>query len=309
MNHWLHFTVCEDGITLKSVLREQLAPSVAFLRSLKWREGAILVNGRPSSVRERLNSGDTVSVDIADFGEKSEHIIPVDYPLDIRYEDDDLIVLNKPAGLAVHSAPGAGEITVAGAVLGYLGPDYPCFHPVNRLDRGVTGLMAVAKNRYTHEKLTEALHTDAFFREYRGLCVGIPSPECGVIELPIGDSDDSFLKKRIAQDGKEAITEYEVLKSFPEKALSDGTLLPERALLRLRPITGRTHQLRLHTASIGHPLIGDWLYGTEERALIERPALHSYYLKLIHPVSGKVIELTAELPEDMKRLSALSFEP
>ena len=178
---------------------------------------------------------------------------------------------------------------MAGAVAHYLGCD--TFHPVNRLDRGVTGVMAVAKNGYMHQRCMAILHTDDFRREYRGICDGVPQPPAGTIDLPISRQPGSLLKRSIDPDGLPSRTEYEVL------SVSHG-----RALLRLRPITGRTHQLRLHMAAIGHPLTGDWLYGTEDRALIARPALHSYHLRMLHPVTGAVLDVTAPLPEDLQRL-------
>jgi 23S rRNA pseudouridine1911/1915/1917 synthase len=137
------------------------------------------------------------------------------------------------------------------------------------------------------------LHTDDFRREYRGICAGLPDPPSGLIDLPIGRDPDSVLKRRIDIDGLTARTEYEVLHP-----------LGDRSLLRLRPLTGRTHQLRLHCAAMGHPLLGDWLYGAEDRTLIPRPALHSYELWLRHPLTGEQIHLIAPLPEDMEKILA-----
>ena len=206
------------------------------------------------------------------------------------WEDEDLLILNKPAGITVHSAALTEEtVTVAGAVAHYLGCD--TFHPVNRLDRGVTGVMAVAKNGYMHQRCMAILHTDDFRREYRGICDGVPQPTRGTIDLPISRQPGSLLKRSIDPEGLPSRTEYEVL------SVSHG-----RTLLRLRPITGRTHQLRLHMAAIGHPLTGDWLYGAEDKALITRPALHSYELWLRHPLTKDLLHITAPIPEDMLSL-------
>ena len=165
------------------------------------------------------------------------------------------------------------------------------FHAVNRLDRGTTGVMAVAKTGFIHARCMTLLHTDAFQRDYRAVCDGVPPHPTGDIDLPIGREGDSLLKRCPDPAGQAAHTHYEVLDT------ANG-----RALLRLTPTTGRTHQLRVHMAAIGCPLTGDWLYGTEDRALIARPALHSYHLRLTHPVTGAVIDVTAPLPEDMARL-------
>ena len=171
----------------------------------------------------------------------------------------------------------------------YLGSD--TFHPVNRLDRGVTGVMVVAKSGYIHQRCMTILHTDDFRREYRGICDGVPQPPAGTIALPISRQPGSLLKRSIDPDGLPSQTEYETL------SVSHG-----RALLRLRPLTGRTHQLRLHMAAMGHPLTGDWLYGAEDKTLIARPALHSYELWLRHPLTKEPLHITAPIPEDMLSL-------
>ena len=283
-------TAEEAGWKLKRLLRSRWQISSSLLKSLKWREGAILLNGAPATVAAPVRPGDSVTVDISDDASLSPHIVPVDYPLEILYEDEDLLILNKPAGLTVHSAALTEEtVTVAGAVAHHLGG--APFHPVNRLDRGVTGVMVVAKSGYMHQRCMAMLHTEDFRREYRAVCAGVPEMPQGRIDLPIGRDPASVLKRRVDLAGLPACTEYEVLRSGDD-----------RALLRLRPLTGRTHQLRLHCAAIGHPLLGDWLYGTEDPALIARPALHSYELWLLHPLSGREIHLTAPVPEDMQRL-------
>lgn len=285
----LPITPVLSGQTVKQLLRRELGMSSSLLKSLKWRENAILLNGSPVTVRAVVSAGDLLSVDVSDPPAVSP-VPPVDYPLDILWEDRDLLILNKPAGITVHSAALTEEtVTVAGAVAHYLGGG--AFHAVNRLDRGVTGVMVVAKSGYMHQRCMDILHTDDFRREYRGICDGVPQPTAGVIDLPIRRQPDSLLKRSVDPEGLPSRTEYEVL------SVSHG-----RALVRLRPITGRTHQLRLHMAAIGCPLTGDWLYGTEDRALIARPALHSYHLRMLHPVTGAVIDATAPLPEDIQRL-------
>ena len=283
-------TEAEAGQKLKTFLRCRWHISSSLLKSLKWRPGAIRVNGAEVPVSALLRPGDRVTVDISDNVPLSPHITPVDLPLDILYEDEDLLILNKPAGIAVHSAALTEEtVTLAGAVAHYLGG--AAFHPVNRLDRGVTGIMAVAKNGYMHHRCMAILHTDDFRREYRGVCAGVPEPEAGLIDLPIGRDPSSVLKRCVDPAGLPARTEYRVLEARGD-----------RSLLLLRPLTGRTHQLRLHCAAAGHPLLGDWLYGAEDRALIARPALHSCELWLRHPLTGETLHLTAPLPEDMARL-------
>lgn len=279
----------EAGQPVKQLLLHLWGISGSFLSRLKFRQ-AITVNGAPVTVRFVPRPGDVLAADVSDLPGEHPHIRPVDFPLDILYEDEDLLLINKPAGIAVHPAALTEETaTIAGAAAHYLHSE--SFHAVNRLDRGTTGVMAVAKTGFIHARCMAMLHTDDFRREYRAVCEGIPSPAEGDIDLPIGRAESSLLKRQTDPLGQPAHTHYEVL------AASQG-----RALLRLTPTTGRTHQLRVHMAAIGHPLTGDWLYGTEDRALIARPALHSYHLRMMHPLTGTTIDVTAPLPEDIQRL-------
>lgn len=282
-------TAAEANRTVKQLLHGLWGVSGSFLSRLKFRQ-AITVNGAPVTVRFVPRPGDVLAADVSDLPGEHPHIRPVDFPLDILYEDEDLLLINKPAGIAVHPAALTEETaTIAGAAAHYLHSE--SFHAVNRLDRGTTGVMAVAKTGFIHARCMAMLHTDDFRREYRAVCEGIPSPAEGDIDLPIGRAESSLLKRQADPLSQPAHTHYEVL------AASQG-----RALLRLTPTTGRTHQLRVHMAAIGHPLTGDWLYGTEDRALIARPALHSYHLRMTHPLTGTTIDVTAPLPEDIQRL-------
>ena len=279
-------TAEDNGKKVRQLLRGSLHLSYTLLKSLKWRENAILLNGQPCTVAATVHPGDVLTVNVTDTNAPSEHVTPVDYPLDILYEDDDLLILNKPAHIAVHSTE---AVTIAGAVSYHL-----CggtFHPVNRLDKGVTGIMVIAKSGHVHDLLMRQLHTDMFRREYLAVCEGIPTPANGTIDLPIGRDETSILKRCIDPDGLESHTIYETIQ-----------VSGNRALLRLRPLTGRTHQLRLHCAAIGHPLVGDWLYGTEDKSLIDRPALHSHELWLTHPITGEPLHLISPLPNDMQNL-------
>ncbi|MEZ4628247.1 MAG: RluA family pseudouridine synthase [Eubacteriales bacterium] len=278
-----------DGRTVRSLLRQELACSDAHISRLKRREQGILLNGARCYVTARVRSGDELQIEIGDLPDG--HIVPMAYPLDVRYEDEDLLIIDKPAGIAVHqSTRDPQELTLENAVCHYLGGNISP-HPVSRLDRGTSGLMTFAKSGYIHERIRRQMHTDALFRAYLGVAMGHVSPPCGAIELPIGMAQGSTLQRAIRPDGQAAKTAYESI------------AVNERfTLLRLIPYTGRTHQLRLHRAAVGYPLAGDWLYGAEDRALIGRPALHSRELMLVHPITGVRIALTSELPEDMRRL-------
>ena len=279
----------QAGITLKTLLRRELRVSNTLLGRLKRRPGALLRNGERVFVTAVLAAGDVVTVDLAD-PPRAEGPAPVPLPLDVVYEDEALLILNKSAPLAVQPSSFAPEEpTLANALAARWGTA-ATFHPVNRLDRGTTGLMAVARSRYVHNLLRQQLHTPDFYREYRGIAVGRVSPDRGVIDRPIARAEGSPIKRRIDPAGQPARTEYAVL------AFRAGL-----TLLRLVPRTGRTHQLRLHMANAGFPLLGDWLYGTEDRAAIPRPALHAAILRLRHPLSGEALAWEAPLPPDMAR--------
>ena len=284
-------TAEEDGSTVRHILKAGLHFSTHAVARLTRAENGILVNGRHARTVDILHAGDVLQVETGDHRPPKVLPTPGDWPLPIVWEDGHLLVVDKPAGMTAHASNFLPDTpTVAGALAWQRGTDF-IFHSVNRLDKGTTGLMVVAKSGYVHDRLRRALHTEGFYREYRAVCLGCPQPLQGTIDAPIGRDETSAVARKIRPDGQSAISHYEVL--APGEALS---------LVKLVPETGRTHQLRLHMASIGHPLAGDWLYGSEDPALIPRPALHAYALRLIHPVTGEVLSLTAPLPADMRRL-------
>ena len=281
----------EAGSTVRHILKATLHFSSHAISRLTRAETGILVNGVRSRTTRILEAGDLLTVETGDHRPPRTAVTPGDWPLPVVWEDEDLLVVNKPAGMTAHASSFLPDTpTVAGALAFSRGMDF-IFHPVSRLDKGTTGLMVIAKSGYVHDLLRRQLHTDAFRREYRGVCLGVPDPPQGTVDLPIGRAEGSAIARQIRPDGDNAVTHYETLET--QNGLS---------LLRLLPETGRTHQLRLHMAALGCPLAGDWLYGQEDPTLIPRPALHSYALELVHPITGEVLRLTAPLPEDMIRL-------
>lgn len=281
----------EDGRMVKGILRGSLQLSYTLLKSLKWRENAILLNGQNVHVNAIVRAGDVVSVALSERTPREDLYRKNAAAPDIVFEDEDLLVLNKPAGVAMHpKADDAAAPSLAAMLTGYLG-EGSVPHFVSRLDKGTSGLLIAAKSGYVHDRLRRALHSSELRREYRAVAVGQVTPPRGVIDAPIGRAEGSIIRRCVREDGLASRTEYEVLQTT------------ERfSLLRLRPETGRTHQLRVHMAYLGHPLAGDWLYGTEDKNLIARPALHSYELWFTQPVTGQDLHFTAPIPQDMQRL-------
>lgn len=281
----------EDGRMVKGILRGSLQLSYTLLKSLKWRENAILLNGQSVHVNAIVRAGDVVSVALSERTPREDLYRKNAAAPNIVYEDEDLLVLNKPAGVAMHpKADDAAAPSLAAMLTGYLG-EGSVPHFVSRLDKGTSGLLIAAKSGYVHDRLRRALHSSELRREYRAVAVGQVTPPRGVIDAPIGRAEGSIIRRCVREDGLASRTEYEVLQTA------------ERfSLLRLRPETGRTHQLRVHMAYLGHPLAGDWLYGTEDKNLIARPALHSYELWFTQPVTRQDLHFTAPIPQDMQRL-------
>lgn len=281
----------EEGRMVKGILRGSLQLSYTLLKSLKWRENTILLNGQSVHVNAIVHTGDVVSVALSERTPREDLYCENTAAPNIVYEDEDLLVLNKPAGVAMHpKADDAAAPSLAAMLTGYLG-EGSVPHFVSRLDKGTSGLLIAAKSGYVHDRLRRALHSSELRREYRAVAVGQVTPPRGVINAPIGRADGSIIRRCVREDGLVSRTEYEVLQTT------------ERfTLLRLRPETGRTHQLRVHMAYLGHPLAGDWLYGTEDKNLIARPALHSYELWFTQPITGQELHFTAPIPQDMQRL-------
>ena len=289
-----HITPEEDGATVRHILKAKLHFSSRAISRLTRTPTGILVNGQHARTTYILHAGDALTVESGDQKQVKHEIVPGDWPITIVWEDGHLLVVDKPAGMTAHASNLVPDTpTVAGALAWQRNGDF-LFHAVNRLDKGTTGLMVVAKSGYIHDQLRKALHSKDFYREYRAICVGCPSPTEGTVDTPIGRDENSLVARKITPDGAPAVSHYQVLSG-------NG----RHTLLKLVPETGRTHQLRLHMASIGCPLVGDWLYGEEDHTLITRPALHSYALHLTHPVTGERMEWIAPLPQDMQDLIKL----
>ena len=277
----------QENLRVQDVLRDVYDVSASYLSKLKRRPGALTLNGEPVYTTAKVKPNDTVAFDPSD--PEKLPIRPIPYPLSIAYEDEWLIVLDKPANMSVHPARDPDEPTVENALAAYFaGTDNP--HPVSRLDKGTTGLLTVAKSGYVHARMKTIQHEGRFQKTYLALITGVPKESRFTIDAPIGYADGSRLVHTVRSDGQEAKSFCEALET------KDGI-----TLVRLIPHTGRTHQLRVHMAYAGYPLLGDWLYGTQS-VLIDRPALHAAGLVFAHPITREAITLSAPLPADMGRV-------
>ena len=252
--------------------------------------GTVLLDGQPAMADAHVHAGQELRV----FIPEKENTRPAaaQIPLWIPYEDEYFWMIDKPAPLPTASSAKQSGTTLENAVFALMGcPETFVYRPVNRLDKGTSGLMLAAKTAHAQHLLQKMLHTDDFIREYLAVVDGAPDQDEGVIERPIGKAEGATVRREVRADGREARTYYRVLRRG------------ERSLVRLRLDTGRTHQIRVHMAAMGCPVTGDFLYGTERPDLLPgRFALHSAYLRVRHPVTGEWIERESPLPETLSSL-------
>lgn len=287
----------DAGRAVRSVVPRRFSLGQHAFRRLKVLS-AILVNGVPVRADYILREGDVIEVRLPsdmplDALSGTEHTIPDTLPPSfIRHQDEDLLIIAKGAPLPTLPASHIRSGTLREQVIAMLGanPDTFVYHPVNRLDKGTSGLLCVARHAHAQRLLTAQLHTGGFIREYLAVTEGIPENREGTIDAPIARLGPGA-QRAVREDGQRAVTHYRV-----EAACG------QRALIRLRLETGRTHQIRVHLAHIGCPIAGDYLYGTELDALTGRFALHSAHLSLVHPITGARITLDESLPDSLAAL-------
>ena len=292
MKRTFHYTIPTEynGQTLLSFLKHKNYSS-QIITHLKRTENGILLNGKWGRVRDILHTGDMLTINLIET-ESSENIIPTNLPLDIVHEDEDILVVNKPADMPIHPSQGNYDNTLANAVAYYYQQKNETFtyRCINRLDRDTTGLLIIAKHMYSASLLSEMVANHEIHREYLAIATG-EVPKAGTIIAPIGRVDGSTIERHVDEfQGDYACTHYKSL------AYNNGF-----SLVSLKLETGRTHQIRVHMKHIGHPLPGDFLYNPDY-SVIERQALHSHKLSFIHPILGKQLEFVADLPMDMKKI-------
>lgn len=282
------------GRTLESFLRQQLHLSRNRIIALKHSRG-IAIGGRTVHAGYRIGGGELLRLQ---FPGVEQSIPPEPVPLEICYEDRDLVIVNKPAGLVVHPVHQYPNGTLAnGLVFHWRQLQEPAsFHPLHRLDRLTSGLVLVAKNPWVHQQLARQLG-NTFHRFYLAVCLGVPDPASGRINQALGRTGTG-VKRAVSVSGKPALTRYRVIRRTQAASL-----------VAIRLLTGRTHQIRAHMSYLGFPLWGDSLYGVADEHLA-RPALHAARLEFIHPRTQKRVRLNAPLPCDLTALlGKLGMEP
>ena len=291
----LEFKVINNQFkTVKNVLKSNFDLSNRLITKLK-KNNKILLNNNITHINQELKIGDIIKVNF-DFEEVSDNIVSVKMDLNIIYEDEYLLIINKTYGMPVHPSMLHYNNSLSNGVKNYFESNNinKKIRAVNRLDKDTSGIVIFAKNEYIQECLIREMKTKDFKKYYIAILEGNLENQKGTINAPISRKKDSIIEREINPKGSYAITHYKVIKNYNYNMF-------KLALVEFELETGRTHQIRVHSKSINHPILGDSLYGSAS-TLISRQALHAYKVSFIHPVTKKVLNLNAELPDDMKRI-------
>mgnify|MGYP002765161657 FL=1 len=284
----INYEIKNNAQTINSTLQNELKISSRLLYKL-IKLNKIELNHKPCDTRKTGTFGDTITINF-DYEEDNSNIIPTKMNLNIIFEDDWLLVVNKPAGIAIHPSVLHYSDSLCNGIKFYFDKIglKKKIRPVNRLDLNTSGLVVFAKCEYIQECLINQMKNNQFKKEYLAVCNGFFDKKSGTINLPIARKENSIIERCISENGQTAITHYEVLKEFDNYSLVKCSLE-----------TGRTHQIRVHMSAIGHPLLGDSLYGSISD-LINRQALHCFNLQFIHPVYNNDLNFWGDLPNDFK---------
>lgn len=284
-NNILKYTIQENGKSVKGILSENLNFSRRLSKRLELND-KIFINGSMTKLNKRISQGDILTIE---FDEEEDEYNAVNIPIDIVYEDSDLLVVNKPPYIVVHPTKSHQDNTIANGVAYYFKEQgiQRKVRLVNRLDMNTSGVVIIAKNPYAHNELSNQMKSNTVDKYYYAIAEGIIEEDEGTINQPIARLNPEDIIRIVHPSGKECITHFKV-----EKRMNNMTLV------RLKLETGRTHQIRVHLKHIGHPIVGDTLYGNES-SLIKRQALHCYEMKFRQPLTGEEITIKCPLLEDM----------
>lgn len=287
----LIYVVTNSDESIKQILKNKFNMSDRFILKLKS-SNSIYINDVPVFINYKIQPNDILTI-IENSKEESSNIVPnPNIKLNVLYEDDFLLIVDKPSNLPVHPSILHYKDSLSNAVKYHFNKIglQKKIRPVNRLDKDTSGIVIFAKNEYIQECLVKQMKSNIFKKKYFAVLSGILDKDSGTISAPIGRKNDSIIEREIRNDGDLAISHYKVLKRFNNMSLVEYTLE-----------TGRTHQLRVHSKYIGHPIVGDSLYGSES-LLISRQALHAYEVSFIHPISKEKMIIHSDLPDDIKNL-------
>jgi len=279
----------DEGLKYQDILIRRFHFSKKLINQLKQSE-RVWVNGKFTFLTARGTVGETLTVQLQTL--ETNSIPGENLPLDILYEDEYFLAINKPAGQVVHPTPRYPTGTIGNAVVGYWlakGEARP-FRPISRIDRNTSGVVVIGKNLFAHQQMAWQHAQGKILKCYLGIVEGQVREDQGIINAPIALAPGSFMQRVVSLEGDPAVTRYKVLKRFPQATLLEFILE-----------TGRTHQIRVHCQHLGHPLLGDDFYGGDT-SLIERQALHSYIYEFNHPITGQLVTIKAPLPPDLEKL-------
>ncbi len=281
--------------TIKQVFRNEFDISNRLITKLKENK-CIYKNGQSVSINTIISKDDLIVIDL-DFPEdENENILPVKMSLNIIYEDDGLLIINKPPNMPVHPSILHFQDTLSNGIRYYFNEKHISkkIRPVNRLDKDTSGIVIFAKNQYIQECLIKQMNNNQFYKEYYAILEGNLDEKKGTINASISRKPNSIIEREINADGENAITHFELIENFEENS-------KKLAFVKFVLETGRTHQIRVHSKYIGHPILGDTLYGKKSE-LTNRQMLHSYKVKFINPISKQKQTIETSIPDDMKKI-------
>ena len=296
--HTIRLTPLEEdtGTRLDSFLSRRVEGLTRSAAARLLAEGCVTCDGAVPGKSYRIAGGEELCVTLPEAEEPEA--VPQDIPLDVVYEDEDVIVVNKPVGMVVHPAPGHPDGTLVNALLYHCGDSLSGIggelRPgiVHRIDRDTSGLIIAAKNDYAHQKLSAQLQDHTLARTYECVVVGNLKEDSGTVDAPIGRHPVDRKKMAVVANGRSAVTHWEVIARYPGFTH-----------VRCRLETGRTHQIRVHMASIGHPILGDTVYGAKKPVPgLQGQCLHAVGLRFVHPRTGEMVELSCPLPEEFQEI-------
>ena len=280
----------DSSKTINEIINQKFDLSNRLFNKL-IRDKRIFVNDKNMDTRLKASENDKITIDL-NYDEDNSNIVSKQMDLDIVYEDEGMLIINKPSGIAIHPSIRHYEDSIASGIKYYFESIgiHKKIRPVNRLDLNTSGLVIFAKNEFVQENLIKQMQTKTFTKEYLAIVTEILENKTGIIDKPIARKEGSIIERCVSETGQRAITEYEVIREFGNNSL-----------VKCKLLTGRTHQIRVHFADIGHPLLGDSLYG-EKSDLIEGQALHCYKLKFLHPVTTKELVIKCDLSNELNNI-------